>query len=108
MKKIYLLCSNGMSTSILASMMQECANKHCLPIEIVAYPQRKLSNLVEKNLLPDAILLGPQVKYLLKEIKENYEYLNIPILMINQEDYGMLNSERILKQAIKAIKRNKA
>ena len=61
MKKIYLLCSQGMSTSILASMMQDCANKHKLPVEIVAYPHGKLPSVIEKRALPDAILLGPQV-----------------------------------------------
>ena len=32
MKKVYLFCSAGMSTSILASKMQEVANSHNLPI----------------------------------------------------------------------------
>lgn len=107
MKKIYLLCNQGMSTSILASMMQDCANQRRLPIEIVAYSQGRLPSLIEKESLPDAILLGPQVKYLLEETKERFDYLNIPILMIKQEDYGMLNGEKVLKSAILAIKENK-
>lgn len=107
MKKIYILCSNGMSTSILASMMQDCANKHHLPIEVIAYPHGKLPSVIEKQSLPDVILLGPQVKYLLEETKERFSYLDIPIFMINQEDYGMLNAERVLKEAILAMKENK-
>lgn len=108
MKKIYLLCSNGMSTSMLAAMMQSCANSHKLPIEIVAYPQRELGSILKEKSLPDAILLGPQVRYLLEDTKENFDYLNIPILVIDQEDYGMLNSEKVLKQAILAMKKAKA
>lgn len=106
MKKIYLLCSNGMSTSMLAAMMQTCANKHHLPIEIKAYPQRDLDQILKTSAAPDIILLGPQVQYMFDEVKKQYEYLNIPILMIDQEDYGMLNSEKVLKQAILAIKRD--
>lgn len=104
MKKIYLLCSNGMSTSMLAAMMQASANQHRLPIEIVAYPQRELEVVLKNHTLPDAILLGPQARYMLKETKEKFAYLEIPIIMIDQEDYGMLNSEKVLKQAIMAMK----
>ncbi|MDE6953202.1 MAG: PTS sugar transporter subunit IIB [Erysipelotrichales bacterium] len=107
MKKIYLLCSQGMSTSLLASMMQDCANQHKLPIEIIAYPHGKLPSIIEKQSLPDAILLGPQVKYLLEETRERFEDLRIPILLINQDDYGMLNSEKILKRTLIAMKENK-
>lgn len=107
MKKIYLLCNQGMSTSILASMMQESANQRRLPIEVVAYSQGRLPSLIEKESLPDVILLGPQVKYLLDETKERFDYLNIPIMMIEQEEYGMLNSEKVLKKAILAMKENK-
>lgn len=37
MKKVYLFCSAGMSTSILASKMQEVANSHNLPIKVAAF-----------------------------------------------------------------------
>lgn len=105
MKKIYLVCSNGMSTSMLASMMQMCANQHRLPVEILAYPQYDLPKILIKEGVPDAILLGPQVKYNLQDIKDNYDYLNIPIIVIDQEDYGMLNAEKVLKKAILAMKK---
>ncbi|MGN1182393.1 MAG: PTS sugar transporter subunit IIB [Faecalibacillus sp.] len=105
MKKIYLVCSNGMSTSMLASMMQTCANQHRLPVEILAYPQYDLPKIIKKEVLPDAILLGPQVKYNLEDIKEQYGYLHIPIIVIDQEDYGMLNAEKVLKKAIIAMKK---
>lgn len=107
MKKIYLLCSQGMSTSILASMMQESANRHKLPIEVIAYPHGKLPSVIEKEALPDAILLGPQVKYLLEETKQRFSDLDIPIMMISQEDYGLLNSDKVLKQALLSMKEKK-
>lgn len=107
MKKIYLLCSQGMSTSILASMMQESANRHNLPVEVIAYPHGKLPGIIEKEALPDAILLGPQVKYLLEETRERFKELCIPIMMISQEDYGFLNSDKVLRAALVAMKENK-
>ena len=49
MKKIYLFCSNGMSTSILASNTQDIANKHNLPIEVVAFPHNKLEEIINSK-----------------------------------------------------------
>lgn len=106
MKKIFLFCSYGMSTSLLASSMQNCANEHLLPIEVVAYPHGQLRKIMETN-RPDVIMLGPQVKYLLEETKERYGSFDIPILLIDQNDYGMLNGEAVLKQAVKAMKLRK-
>ncbi|CAI3191910.1 PTS sugar transporter subunit IIB [Clostridium neonatale] len=106
MKKIYLFCSNGMSTSILASNMQEIANKHNLPIEVVAFPHNKLEEIINSK-KPDCILLGPQVKYMYEETVELFGDRGIPISVINQEDYGMMNGEKVLKAAIKLIKTNK-
>ena len=36
MKRIYLFCDNGMSTSMMAQRMQEVADKHNLPFECKA------------------------------------------------------------------------
>ena len=106
MKKVYLFCSAGMSTSMLANIMQKVANEHKLPLEIKAFPDGKIDEVVEEK-HPDVILLGPQVKYRYKEISKRYENNGIPIEVINSDDYGMMNGEKILKHAIKLIKSNK-
>ena len=49
MKKIYLFCSAGMSTSMLANIMQGVANEHKLPLEIKAFPDGKIDEVVEEN-----------------------------------------------------------
>ncbi|CUP31582.1 MAG: PTS sugar transporter subunit IIB [Clostridium baratii] len=106
MKKIYLFCSAGMSTSMLANIMQEVADAHNLPLEVKAFPDGKIDEIVEEK-HPDVILLGPQVKYRYKEIARRYQNSRIPIEVINSDDYGMMNGEKILKHAIKLIKSNK-
>lgn len=106
MKKIYLFCSQGMSTSILANNMQEVANSHNLPIEVAAFPHSKLEEIINAK-HPDCILLGPQVKYMYEETVEKFGDNGVPISVINQEDYGMMNGEKVLKTAIKLIKSNK-
>jgi cellobiose PTS system EIIB component len=106
MKKIYLFCSNGMSTSILASKMQEAANKHLLPIEVKAYPISQLEDIIN-TLHPDCILLGPQVGYLYEKTVTNFESKGIPIAVIDDADYGMMRGVNVLKTAIKLIKAKK-
>ncbi|TQQ84203.1 PTS sugar transporter subunit IIB [Peptacetobacter hominis] len=106
MKKIYLFCSAGMSTSMLASKMQDVANEHKLPIKVAAFPHGQIGEIIETD-RPDCILLGPQVNYLYDETVKNHGDKNIPIAVIDQADYGMMNGEKVLKKAIKMIKANK-
>ena len=106
MKKVYLFCSAGMSTSMLASNMQSVANAHNLPIKVAAFSHNKLEEIIEKD-TPDCILLGPQVKYMYEETVEQFGNTGIPIAVIDQADYGMMNGEKVLKSAIKLIKSNK-
>lgn len=106
MKKIYLFCSAGMSTSMLASNMQSVANEHNLPIKVAAFPHNKLEEIIEND-TPDCILLGPQVQYMYDETVEQFGKTGIPIAVIDQEAYGMMNGEKVLKTTIKLIKKNK-
>ena len=103
MKKFYLFCAAGMSTSLVAKKMQDVADSHKLPIEVKAFPDHKLDIIVEE-LHPDVILLGPQVKFKYEETKEKYEPKGIPVAVIDLNDYGNVDGERILKRAIKILK----
>lgn len=106
MKKIYLFCSAGMSTSMLANKMQETADAHNLPIKVAAFAHNKLGEIISSD-RPDCILLGPQVKYMYDETVAQYGKEGIPIAVIDAGDYGMMNGENVLKMAIKLIKRSK-
>ena len=50
------------------------------------------------------IHLGPQVKYRYQEIVDKFGSTGIPIQVIDQSDYGMMNGEKVLKSAIKLMK----
>ena len=106
-RRIYLFCSAGMSTSLLASKMQKVADEHNLPIEVEAFPYLEIDKIVEeKN--PDCILLGPQVKYMYNEISSKFAPKGFPVAVIDMADYGTMNGEKVLKTAIKLIKASKA
>lgn len=103
MKKIYLFCSAGMSTSLLSSNMQKVADEHNLQVEVKAFSLASLDDIYEKE-HPDCILMGPQVRFSYEEIKEKYNKLNIPVGLIDGNDYGTINGANILKLASKLIK----
>ena len=71
MKRVYLFCDNGMSTSMMAQRMQDVADSHNLPIECKAFSYKIIQDIIEKNTL-DCILIGPQTKFLFDEINKKY------------------------------------
>lgn len=103
MKKVILLCSFGMSTSLLVTKMRKVAEEHKLPVQIDAFSYSEADKIVENN-RPDCILLGPQIKYMFEEIKGKYEPLGIPVDIIDTVDYGSMNGEKVLKQVVRLIK----
>lgn len=105
MKRFYLFCNAGMSTSLLASRMQKVANDHNLDIEIKAFSDEQMSAIVQ-DYNPDVILLGPQVRHIFNRVNEKYGD-KIPVMVIDPRDYGEVNGERVLKTAIKAYKERK-
>ena len=83
MKRIYLFCNAGMSTSLVASRMQDVADKHNLPLEIKAFPDPKLDTIYEQY-HPDVILLGPQVKFNSMRFMQNtirWEFLSMSSIL---------------------------
>lgn len=92
MKEIALFCANGMSTSLLVSKMEAAAKENGLEYNIAAYPVSEISNYGAKA---DVILLGPQVKYQLKNVKEQFP--DKPVEAINMQDYGLMNGANVIR-----------
>lgn len=104
MKKIYLFCNAGMSTSLMAQRMQKVADNNNLPIEVKAFTDAQIDEIVTSQ-NPDAILLGPQVKHIYEKVVERYGDLGKPIFVIDANDYGQMDGERVLKRALLEIKK---
>lgn len=103
MKKIYLFCSAGMSTSMLASKMQEVAKANNLPVEVKAFSHSKIEQIVnECN--PDVILLGPQVRHLYNETAEKFA-ASRTVAVIDADDYGRMRGDKVLKSALQLLKK---
>ena len=96
LKKIVLLCSGGMSTSVLAKKMQEVADKAGLEATITAHG---VSQVIEVAHDVDVILLGPQIRYTLEKIKGQLP--DVPVAVIDMKDYGKMNSQSVIESAKK-------
>ncbi len=91
---IILMCSQGMSTSLMVRKMREEAEKTGYQCEIEAY---SVADIDEVKQRADVILLGPQIRYKLEKLKEQFP--NIPIEVIDQMDYGTMNGTKVLAMA---------
>ena len=64
MTKIILCCSAGMSTSLLVTKMQAAAKEQGIETAIQAKSEAEVKNHEDEM---DVLLLGPQVRFLLKD-----------------------------------------
>ncbi|MGF7058749.1 PTS sugar transporter subunit IIB [Brassicibacter mesophilus] len=101
MKKILLICSGGMSTSLLSTKMSNAAAKKGIEVSISAVAEADVKNNIDDV---DVLLLGPQVRYLLPKVKELLGSKEVPVDIINGIHYGTMNGEAVLDHALKMIK----
>ena len=97
MKKIFLCCAAGMSTSMVVNKMKQAAAQKGLETEIIAVAMEEFDNTLSKY---DCCLLGPQIKYNFDEFKKKAEAVGKPIAVINSMDYGMMRGDKILADAL--------
>ncbi|MEO4052162.1 PTS sugar transporter subunit IIB [Solibacillus sp. CAU 1738] len=102
MKNIMLVCVAGMSTSLLVTKMKRAAQEQNIEADIYAIAENEVDKVLA-NKKVDVLLLGPQVRYLKGTFEAKYKHLNLPIDSIQMTDYGMMNGENVLKQALKLI-----
>lgn len=105
MNKILLCCAAGMSTSMVVQRMEKAAREKNIAVEINAVGLDEFSEQIDGY---DCCLLGPQIKYKLADFTPLAVELNKPIAVINPMDYGMMNGEKILAEAMLMIENARA
>lgn len=66
--------------------------------KIFAIPVSKVDQKVNEESI-DVILIGPQIRYMEKRIKEKMAVKHIPVGVIPMEDYGRMDGTKVLKYA---------
>ncbi len=96
--KILLICTHGASTSMLVKKMQDEARKQKIDVTIAASGMYDAKSELDKW---DVILLGPQVKHLIKQVKMLCKDTpNKPIDVISPILYGRIDGKGTLELAI--------
>lgn len=101
MLNIMLVCSAGMSTSLLVNKMNKVAKEKRLDVNVVAVAEVDVKSNMDKV---DVILLGPQVRYLLPNMKEIMKPKGVPVEVVNTVDYGTMNGEKVLEYVLSLVK----
>ncbi|MBU3142798.1 PTS sugar transporter subunit IIB [Clostridium sp. CF012] len=100
--KILLMCAAGMSTSLLVVRMEKYAKETGInDIVIKAEPVDDLDKNVEDF---DVFLLGPQVKYKEKWVKEIVEEKHKKYACIPPQVYGLVDGKKTLELALELFK----
>lgn len=89
-----------MSTSMVVQRMEKSAKNKAIDVEINAIGFDEFNEQIGNY---DCCLLGPQIKYKLVDFKPIADELEKPIAVINMMDYGMMNGEKILTDALAMI-----
>lgn len=99
MKKVLLLCSGGMSTSLLMNKMYKAAKDINMEIEIEARSIQMAELYIDSV---DIVLIGPQVRYLKGKVDKLVNG-KIPVEIIDMKLYGTMNGKVILEYVIEKI-----
>jgi PTS system cellobiose-specific IIB component len=95
MKNVVFICLMGMSTSMLVQKVEKAAKEKGMEMNISAMSEaeamRQAGNI-------DAILLGPQVRYLLPQFQKKFVGQNVKVEVIDTKAYGLMDGKAVLEQ----------
>lgn len=96
---ILLVCSAGMSTSLLVTRMLDYAKEKNIEVQIEAHPVGEVESYGQNA---DVILLGPQVRFQLSNVKKLFP--DKPVEVIDMRDYGMMDGKKVLTHVLDITK----
>ena len=102
MTRILLACSAGISTSLIVEKMKKIAKEQNKDYKIWA---TAVENILDDDEPFDVVLIGPQVSSKFDRVVEITQEFgdDIPVGVIEKEDYGRMRAEKILAEAEKLL-----
>lgn len=92
---IYLFCAGGMSTGLLVKNMEKYIEENALDHKVSAHGVGSVEYYAKDA---DIILLGPQIRYKLNQVKEIVK--DKPVMVIDTRTYGMLDGKKLMEDII--------
>ena len=100
MAKILLACGMGASSGFLANAVRKAGKAAGLDVDCKAVSDSDISANVKYY---DIVMLGPHIAYKFDEVKKLLEGTDKKVLMIDKNDYAMLDGAAVMKKALKEL-----
>lgn len=97
MVRVLIVCSWGMSTSLLVDSLLAEAEAAQLEVQVEALSAGEYAGRVEEC---DVVLIAPQIRHLRKSIEKLATSLGKPVAMIEPFHYATMNGKAVLEQVI--------
>lgn len=97
--KVILVCSGGMSTSILIDALKKEATKAGKELSANAIGVNEISKISDC----DIVLVAPQIKYKFDSIKEHTDSKRIKIYQIEPTEYTPIGAPKLMSSILKIM-----
>jgi len=98
--KIVLCCGSGMSSGFMAQNIKKAAKKRGIQAEVIARSESLIENFLNNT---DIVLIAPHLASESEHIAKRCG--DIPVLVIDRTNYGMLDGESILNEILKCLEK---
>lgn len=98
MIRVLIVCSWGMSTSLLVDSMLAAAKARKCELSVEALSAGEYIARVEEC---DVVLIAPQIRHLRKSIEKLASSLGKPTALIEPFHYATMNGEAVLEQVLR-------
>lgn len=98
--KLIILCSWGATSSQLAQKVQEAAEARGLNVIADAGGTGEFKQKASEY---DVALLEPQVRHLRKEVTKTADQYGIPVDLVDQRAFALMDGNKVLDQALNLL-----
>lgn len=100
MVRVIIVCSWGMSTSLLVDSLIAAAEAARIELQVAALSAGEYAAQVEAC---DVVLIAPQIRHLRKNIEKLARSLDKPVALIEPFYYATMNGQAVLEQIVQLL-----
>ncbi|GAC1656527.1 MAG: PTS sugar transporter subunit IIB [Ktedonobacteraceae bacterium] len=100
MIRVLIVCSWGMSTSLLVDSMLMAAKERQRALTVEALSAGEYAEKVEAC---DVVLIAPQIRHLRKSIEKLASSVGKPVALIEPFHYATMNGQAVLEQVLRLL-----
>ena len=100
MIRVLIVCSWGMSTSLLVDSMLAAAKERTCELNVEALSAGEYAERVDAC---DVVLIAPQIRHLRKSIEKLASSVGKPVALIEPFHYATMNGQAVLEQVLSLL-----